>query len=175
MSVTRILFTQQGITLAQPPYYTGPQGTAPSPSTDAALLIPTSIFTDRTLKVLEAVVEYLKESKGFTHHQIAALINRDDRTIWTVYHRVGLKRKSHIHVEAPVAGVSDALFFPSTVFHDRTLKVLEVVVEYLKEQKHLTYHQIAVLINRDDRTVWTVYKRAEKKRAAQKSHVGVSA
>ena len=132
-----------------------------------ALLIPTSIFTDRTLKVLEAVVEYLKESKMLTHHQIAALINRDDRTVWTVYHRVGLKRKPHLHALPASAGAADALFLPTSIFQDRTLKVFEAVTEYLREQKQLTNHQVALLLNRDDRTVWTVYSRAQKKRAAQ--------
>jgi len=30
--------------------------------------------------------------------------------------------------------------------------------------KGLTYHEIAVITNRDDRTIWTVYNRAKKKR-----------
>lgn len=57
------------------------------------VLIPTSVFRDRTLKVLESLVEYLKESEGLTYHQIAKLLNRDDRTIWTVYQRAKKKRK----------------------------------------------------------------------------------
>lgn len=57
------------------------------------LMIPTSIFRDRTLKVLEAVVEYLKEVEHLSNHQIAKLLNRNDRTIWTVYQRAKQKRK----------------------------------------------------------------------------------
>jgi hypothetical protein len=53
---------------------------------------------------------------------------------------------------------------PSHIFRDRSVKVLEAVVEFLKEKKNLTYHEIAVLLNRDDRTIWTVYSRAKKKR-----------
>jgi len=53
---------------------------------------------------------------------------------------------------------------PSNIFRDRNLSVLEVLVEYLKEQRNMTYHEIAVLLNRDDRTIWTVYNRAKKKR-----------
>ncbi len=53
---------------------------------------------------------------------------------------------------------------PSSVFRDRSLSVLEAMVEYLKDQQHLTFHEIAVLLNRDDRTIWTVYSRAGKKR-----------
>lgn len=60
--------------------------------------------------------------------------------------------------------VSSTLNVPTSVFRDRSLSVLEVVVEYLKEHHNLTYHQIAKLLNRDDRTIWTVYNRAKRKR-----------
>jgi DNA-directed RNA polymerase specialized sigma24 family protein len=57
-------------------------------------LIPTEIFKDRTLSVLEAIVEYLKEQKGLSYHEIAEMLNRDDRTVWTCYHRAKQKRKA---------------------------------------------------------------------------------
>ena len=56
------------------------------------------------------------------------------------------------------------VLIPSSVFLDRNISVLEALVKYLKEQKKLTYHEIAVLLNRDDRTIWTCYSRAMKKR-----------
>ena len=57
---------------------------------------------------------------------------------------------------------------PIYIFQDRTLSVLEVMVEYLKEKLKLNYHEIAVLLNRDDRTIWTCYNRAKKKRKSKK-------
>ena len=54
---------------------------------------------------------------------------------------------------------------PSNILTDRSVSVLEAIVKYLKEKKNLTYHEIAVLLNRDDRTIWTVYQRARKKNA----------
>lgn len=66
--------------------------------------------------------------------------------------------------EVKGAEIPSSLSIPTSIFRDRTLSVLEAVVEYLKEHHHLTYHQIARLLNRDDRTVWTVYKRAKQKR-----------
>lgn len=63
---------------------------------------------------------------------------------------------------------SSKIFVPLDIFEDRRLSVLEVLVEYLKEKRHLTFHQIAVMINRDDRTVWTCYNRAKKKRGKRK-------
>ena len=53
---------------------------------------------------------------------------------------------------------------PSFVFRDRSVAVLESLVEYLKDARHLSYHEIAVLLNRNDRTIWTVYNRVKKKR-----------
>jgi hypothetical protein len=58
----------------------------------------------------------------------------------------------------------NSIDIPSSIFRDRSIKVLEAVVEFLKEKKNLTFHEIAVLLNRDDRTIWTVYNRAMKKR-----------
>ncbi|MFH1133548.1 MAG: hypothetical protein V1735_03595 [Nanoarchaeota archaeon] len=54
--------------------------------------IPIAVLQDRKVKVLEAIVEYLKDIQGLTYHEIAELLNRDDRTIWTVYSRVKRKR-----------------------------------------------------------------------------------
>lgn len=53
---------------------------------------------------------------------------------------------------------------PVSILKDRSLSALEAISEYLKETLNMNYHEIAVLMNRDDRTIWTVYDRAKKKR-----------
>lgn len=58
--------------------------------------IPSFIFRDRSVAVLEALVEYMKEIKKLSYHEIAVMLNRNDRTIWTVYRRAKLKRKGLI-------------------------------------------------------------------------------
>lgn len=58
-----------------------------------ALELPTYIFRDRSVAVLETLVEYLKERRGMSYHEIGALLNRDERTVWTAYNRVKQKRK----------------------------------------------------------------------------------
>ena len=63
---------------------------------------------------------------------------------------------------------SSKIDIPLDVLLDRNVAVLEAIVEYLKEKKNLTYHEIAVLTNRNDRTIWTVYNRAKKKRGVKK-------
>ena len=57
---------------------------------------------------------------------------------------------------------------PSIILKNRNLSVLESIVVFLKDQKNLTYHEIAVLLNRDDRTIWTVYNRTIKKQNVKK-------
>jgi hypothetical protein len=58
--------------------------------------VPTSVFKDRSVSVLESMVRFLKEKHNLTYHEIAVLLNRDDRTIWTVYSRVKKKAKDGI-------------------------------------------------------------------------------
>jgi len=60
--------------------------------------------------------------------------------------------------------VSDSITLPSSIFRDRELSVLEAIAEYFKEEKKMRYSEIAKLLNRDDRTIWTAYNRAKEKR-----------
>ena len=53
--------------------------------------VPLAVLRDRDLTALEAVVYYLKKEKGFSNTDIARLLNRDDRTVWTVYNRAARK------------------------------------------------------------------------------------
>jgi hypothetical protein len=48
--------------------------------------VPLSIFPNK-IGALEAIVKYLKENIKMNYSEIAELLNRDDRTIWTVYQR----------------------------------------------------------------------------------------
>jgi len=63
---------------------------------------------------------------------------------------------------------AEEVLISSSVFKDRSVSVLEVLVEYLKDKKNLSFHQIAMLLNRNDRTIWTVYNRTKKKRGERK-------
>lgn len=66
------------------------------------------------------------------------------------------------------------LVVPVEIFQNRSLAPLEAISEYLKDVKGLSYHEIAVFLNRDDRTIWTCYNRAKKKKKALKNAGGVS-
>lgn len=57
------------------------------------ILVPSYILKDRSIAVLETIVEYLKENRGLNYHEIGLLLERDERTVWTAYNRVKRKRK----------------------------------------------------------------------------------
>ena len=52
---------------------------------------------------------------------------------------------------------------PSSIFTNRNLSVLESLVWYLKKDLELGFRDIGKLLNRDERTIWTVHNRAKKK------------
>ena len=94
----------------------------------------------------------------FNYHKIAIILNRDDRTIWGAYNSSKIKMPEEFDF-----GHSN-FSIPLSVLSDRNVSTLEAITEYLKENYRLKYSQIACLLNRNDRTVWTVYNRAKKKR-----------
>lgn len=52
---------------------------------------------------------------------------------------------------------------PIEVLQDRNLGLLQSVTVYLKDKRNLTFHDIAKLLKRDDRTIWSTYNKAKKK------------
>ena len=55
--------------------------------------IPLSILQNRKLGALQAVTIYLKDEKKLGFNDIAKLLKRDNRTIWTTYHQAKKKLK----------------------------------------------------------------------------------
>jgi DNA-directed RNA polymerase specialized sigma24 family protein len=45
------------------------------------------------VSILESIVAYMKDARGLSYHEIALILNRNDRTIWTVYNRTAKKIK----------------------------------------------------------------------------------
>jgi DNA-directed RNA polymerase specialized sigma24 family protein len=128
------------------------------------MTVPSSIFLDRELAPLESMTEYLKEEQGLSYHEIAVLLERDDRTIWTCYSRAKKKRQQKPKMAITAKG---AVEIPLEIFKDRKFAPLERMAAHLKDTAMLSFHEIAVLLNRDDRTIWTCYHRARKKLVAK--------
>lgn len=130
--------------------------------------IPVSVFANRALSGLELVCKYLKDELGIRIADIAKLLSRDYRTIWTTYSVAGRKLKGRLSVPK-----SD-YFFPTLILTNRKLSVLEAIVSYLKDELGLRFSKIATALHRDQRNVWTVYGRAVKKLKGQKEKAGKS-
>ncbi|MEM4260302.1 MAG: hypothetical protein QXG00_03625 [Candidatus Woesearchaeota archaeon] len=52
---------------------------------------------------------------------------------------------------------------PVTLFFLLKLGILEKTIKYIKQNYSLNYHNISILLNRDDRIVWVAYSNAIKK------------
>jgi DNA-directed RNA polymerase specialized sigma24 family protein len=57
----------------------------------SGIRIPVEIFSDRHAAVLESLVEYLRDTYKLSYAEIGRLMNRNERTIWTVYRRAKAK------------------------------------------------------------------------------------
>ena len=120
--------------------------------------IPISVFNNEKLSSLETIVKYLRENLLLSFKQIASLTNRNNVALAVSYRNAKKKLEAKFVVEE-ISPYS----LPVTILQDRKLSVLENIVSYLKDTFGLAYHKIALLLNRDDRTIWTVYQRAKKK------------
>ncbi|MEM2131486.1 MAG: hypothetical protein QXR96_03105 [Candidatus Woesearchaeota archaeon] len=57
---------------------------------------------------------------------------------------------------------------PLSIFKNRNFSFMESVVFYMKNDLEMNYHEIADSLNRDDRTIWTIYNRAFQKKGVKK-------
>lgn len=117
------------------------------------IVVPSSIF-NRKLSVFEAVVRYLRDNLSLGNKTIAGFLGKSDKSIWQAYNNSFKKHKGKLNVKI-------SLFIPISKFRGKS--VLSSVVRYLRDSCGLTYHEIAVMLKRDDRTIWTVYNRRKGK------------
>jgi predicted DNA-binding protein (UPF0251 family) len=119
--------------------------------------VPCCIFKKRTLGILESLTIYLKENLNLSYHEIAEILNRDDRIIWASYNNARKKFGGNLSLK------NNSKNIPVSVFANRDIGLLEALTKHLKDNESMRNHEIAEILNRDERTVWTSYKRANKK------------
>jgi len=124
--------------------------------------LPVSIFSTEKLSSLEIIVKYLRETGQLKFRTIAELLGRNEKSINSTY-RVSLKKFKGKIVHKP-----SEFIIPVSIFTDRKLSILEHIAVYLKDTYNLSYHKIALMLHKNDRTVWTVYNRAMKKTNKQR-------
>ena len=118
--------------------------------------VPLSIFQNQKLSSLETITKYLKENKKLNYKQIANSLNRNYGSIAVTYRTA----KKKFSVELKTTGKKS---IPLNIFSDKKLSVLENIVFYLKNKYHMKYSEIADVLCKNQRTIWTVHKRAENK------------
>jgi len=126
--------------------------------------IPVSIFAG-VLSPSESVCKYLKENRHLSFHDIAAMLERDDRSIWTSYSRASGKMKTPFVIE------DQDIVIPSQIFRDRSKSILENVVYFLKANYSFSNSKIAGLLNKHPSAIATVAKRAENKMGGKEKEV----
>ena len=121
------------------------------------LPIPISIFKNSS--PLESLVKYLKDNLNLSLSEISRLLNRDQRTIWLTYSNASKKIKE--------LDFSSKITVPLNYFAERELSVLENAVDYLIDL-NFSISKISILLNRNYKTIWTIYSRIKEKDAKSK-------
>ena len=113
--------------------------------------IPVSIFKTK-LHPLEAITRYLKkQNKKIT--EIARLLNKKPSAISRA-HKNSKNKKFQIK--------KTKFYIPLSEFQKPKLSILETIVQYLRN-KNLKFTEIAKILDRDPKTIWTLNHRAKKK------------
>lgn len=123
--------------------------------------IPASIFNNDGLSALETIVKFLRENLELSFREISQLTGRNDIPLRITYNNSRKKLSQRF------SELDSKYLIPISLLKNKKLSVLENIVSFLKEEFSLSLHQIALILNRDDRTIWTVHSRAKKKRSVR--------
>ena len=107
--------------------------------------IPVGILNSG-LHPLQAVVKYLREKKRMDMRQISLLLNRNVQTIWTSY---------NIVKDEKVSFKDSGIDIPLSVLSKTNCSILESTVHYLNSVHNLSLSQIAAMLGKSIKTVWT--------------------
>jgi hypothetical protein len=100
----------------------------------------------------------MRENKKISYDIIAKLLSRNAKTLAVTYNVA--KKKIPKLLDENIS-LSEQKNIPFKIF-DNTLSILESIVKYLHDSGY-TYSQIGRMIDKDPRTIWTVYTRVKKK------------
>ena len=125
------------------------------------ITVPIWLFRNE-LSSFEIIVKYLIEEKRKDISNVAKLTNRSKQGVWQAYNNSKKKVPSRFKLkeDKEIKSVYD---FPVSIICNKKFSVLESIVKFLREKFQISYTNIANLLSRDPRTIWTVYSRVEKK------------
>ena len=113
--------------------------------------IPISVFK-ADISSLEILIKYFKEIEKKSAKEISEILKRKPSTIYNTYQRIQTKSKKELDVS------DNSILIPYDIFKDRKYSIFESLVAYLKNI-NLSISQIALLLNRNYKTVSTFYRR----------------
>ena len=88
-------------------------------------------------------------------------LSKDDKIELISYFVDELKRLHNLS-EREILNKKE-IYIPVGVFSSKSLSSLEAIVKYLKEDLHLRFSRIGILLNRSMKTIWTTYQNSRKK------------
>jgi len=119
--------------------------------------IPVTLFK-YGLSPCELIIKYLKENLNLPATKIAKLLNRNSGAISNSYNNANRKYPHGLFAK------DTNMFIPIHILANRNYSVLENISIYLKEVKDMRIKDIASALNKDPKTISTVYRRALSKR-----------
>jgi hypothetical protein len=122
--------------------------------------IPSSIYSI-DLGIFEGTVKFLHENRHLAFKDISEIMQKSQSNVIVTY------RKTQKKSPKPFSKINYNYKINLSIFSKR-LTCFESVCIYLKEIYHFNYHKIGKILDRDERTIWTVYHRAKKKRGETK-------
>lgn len=121
-----------------------------------SLAIPLSIFSSE-ISPLRALVKFLHENRLKNFSEIANILSRDPRTIWTEYEPVKNLKQFSSRITT-----TETVFIDSKILSNRSLSILEAITSELSLRGY-SKKDMAKLLNKSPKTIWTVLDRASKK------------
>lgn len=119
--------------------------------------VPVSLFAKTPLSSLELITRFLRDIKKLKFTEMEKILGRDQRVLSTTYRNAKKKFPSEIQITAT------KYYVPCHLLQNKQFSVLENIVLYLNQAYHLSNAEIAILLNKDPRTIWTVLDRIKKK------------
>ncbi len=123
--------------------------------------VPVELFNN-TLTPLENIVFFLDEIHSLSQTEISKLLKRNHTTVWITLNKA-FKKMSRAKFRKLIDKINKDINVPVEIFANRKLSSLEAISTYMKDNMELRYNEIAKLLGKDDRTIWTVVNRAKKK------------
>mgnify|MGYP000507102108 CR=1 FL=1 len=118
--------------------------------------IPLSIFSHH-LHPAEALCKYLKEKEGLNNQEIAVLLNRHQKSVWSTYQRARQKMRKKFSIK------NEQYHLPLSIFNNRSYSLLESVVQYMNHTHKLSNKQVAKLLGKSSNSIAVLAKRAREK------------